>query len=86
MEVTDPVPRRDEVYALGVCRLAKRTVEPGNKTAERMGFCLAHVGKIDEVTAGDDLHRAGERGFRLAMLDAVVLIGCDPTADRLRVT
>jgi hypothetical protein len=74
------------VYALGIRRLAKRTVEPGNETAERMGFRLAHVGKIDEVAAGDDLRRARGRGLRLAMLDEVVLIGCDPAADRLRVT
>jgi hypothetical protein len=83
--MADPVSGRDEVYTLGVGRLAKRTVEPGNKNAERLGFCRAHVGKIDEVATGDDLHRAWGRGLRLSMLDAVVVIGCDPAADRRRV-
>jgi len=82
----DPVSGRDQVYTLNIHRLAKRAVEPRNKTAERLGFRLAHVGKIDEMAAGDDLHRTWGRGLRLAMLDAVVLIGRDPTADRLRVT
>ncbi len=86
MEMGDPVSGRYEVYALGIGGRAKRTVEPGNESAERLGFGPAHVGKVDEVAAGDDLHRARGRGLRLAMLDAVVLIGCDPASHRLWVT
>jgi hypothetical protein len=51
-----------------------------------MGFRLAHVGEIDEVAAGEYLHRARRRGLRLAVLGAVVLIGCDPASDWLWVT
>jgi hypothetical protein len=54
----------------------------GNKSAERLCFTLDHVGEVHEVTAGDDFHRARSGVFRLAVLDEVMVIPCDPATDR----
>jgi hypothetical protein len=81
MEMGHAVTRGDKVDTLRVGDRTKCTVESGHEPAEPVGFSLAHVGEVDEVAARNDLHRAGSRGFRLAVLDEVVLIPSDPATD-----
>ncbi|WP_285774669.1 hypothetical protein [Microtetraspora sp. NBRC 13810] len=82
MEVLDAVAGRDEMDAFGVSGGAQGDVQAGEQRTVGRRFGSGHIGEIDEVPPGDDLHGAWPGCLGGAVLDQPELIAIDPAAGR----